>query len=329
MKKGKAITALILAAAALLTGLGCTAALAAGAVVTSITVKNSAPIAENIQLATYRGVSVTGAFRATDPEGDPFVFEVVTEPKKGVVMPGEGGSFLYTPNEGAGGRDSFSYVARDEEGGVSAEAKVTVTIKKQTSPVSYSDMEGHAARYAALRLAEEDVFTGDRLGGEYFFRPAENVTRGEFLAMCLRLRGVRPLEGVTRTSFSDDEDSADWVKPYISAALVSGYISGYTDRTGALVFAPDRPVRLSEAAVMLNNVLGVTDVVSAGAFGESEAVPAWAGRAMGNLISCGVLGSAAGSGESVTRARAAEMLSAAMDVLEARRTSRSLLDWIR
>ena len=329
MKKGKVPAAFILAAAALLSILSCGGSLASGAVVTSITVKNSAPIAENLELTTYRGVGASGTFRATDPEGDPFVFEVTSEPKKGVVIPGEGGTFLYTPDEGKTGRDSFTYTARDENGNTSAEAKVSITIKRQSCAVTYSDMAGDPAQYAALRLADEDVFTGDRLGSESFFRPDEEVTRGEFLAMCLKIRGVKPLEGITRTSFADDEEAAAWVRPYISAALISGYITGYTDYDGSLVFSPDRSVRLSEAAVMLNNVLGVTDVVSVGSFGESEAVPVWASQAACNLEACGVLAPGCDYDAAVTRAEAAEMLCSAMDVLEARQSGHSLLDWIR
>ena len=329
MKKGKALSVLVLAAAMLLSGLFCAGSLASGAVVTSITVKNTAPIAENLELTTYRGVGVAGTFKATDPEGDPFVFEVTSEPKKGVVIPGDGDTFLYTPNEGKSGRDSFTYTARDENGNTSAEAKVSITIRRQSGAVTYSDMAGDPAQYAALRLAEEDVFTGDRLGSESFFRPAEEVTRGEFLAMCLKIRGIKPLEGITRTSFADDEEAAAWVRPYISAALISGYITGYADHDGSLVFSPDRSVRLSEAAVMLNNVLGVTDVVSVGSFAEGLAAPVWAAQAASNLAACGVLPSGGDYGAAVTRAEAAEMLSAAMDVLEARRVEHSLLDWIR
>ncbi len=31
---------------------------------------NSAPVAENLELSTYRDVSVSGTFQAVDPEGD-------------------------------------------------------------------------------------------------------------------------------------------------------------------------------------------------------------------------------------------------------------------
>ena len=238
MKKGKALSVLVLAAAMLLSGLFCAGSLASGAVVTSITVKNTAPIAENLELTTYRGVGVAGTFKAIDPEGDPFVFEVTSEPKKGVVIPGDGDTFLYTPTEGKSGRDSFTYTAMDENGNTSAEAKVSITIRRQSGAVTYSDMAGDPAQYAALRLAEEDVFTGDRLGSESFFRPAEEVTRGEFLAMCLKIRGIKPLEGITRTSFADDEEAAAWVRPYISAALISGYIRATPTITARWSFPP-------------------------------------------------------------------------------------------
>ena len=43
------------------------------------------PIAENLELKTYRGVSVGGQLKATDPDGDMLKYEVTTEPIKGEV----------------------------------------------------------------------------------------------------------------------------------------------------------------------------------------------------------------------------------------------------
>ena len=56
-------------------------------------------------------------------------------------------------------------MAIDAKGNVSKPATVKVNIQKQSTTVSYSDLEGDPAHYAALRLAEAGVYTGVGEGG--------------------------------------------------------------------------------------------------------------------------------------------------------------------
>ena len=66
---------------------------------------NAAPIAENFEFETYRGVSYGGELSALDPDGDKLSFEITTKPRKGSVELSDGGHFVYTPDEGEkGGR---------------------------------------------------------------------------------------------------------------------------------------------------------------------------------------------------------------------------------
>ena len=143
------------------------------------------PIAENLELRTYRGVSIGGQLKATDPDGDMLKYEVTTEPIKGEVALKDDGSFVYTPAEGKRGHDYFGYKAVDSKGNKSSEATVVIKIEKQKSKIAYSDMGGSGAYLAAVRLAEEGVFVGEQLGGQYVFCPERAVTRGEFLTMCI------------------------------------------------------------------------------------------------------------------------------------------------
>lgn len=290
---------------------------------------NTAPIAENLELATYRCVAVTGNFKAIDPDGDLLTFEITAAPKKGTVSPTGGTGFTYTPNENAKGKDVFTYVAVDSNGGVSSAATVTIDIKKQSTKVMYSDMEGDGAHYSSLVLAETGIFTGEQLGGQYFFRPEETVSRSEFLAMCLKLTDAKPIEGITRTGFFDDGDIPMWAKPYVSAALMSGIVSGSRDDDGQLVFNSNDPITFAQAAVILNNTLGITDVTGVAAV-DTEVVPAWAASASVNLSACNILptGLAGISSDVITRADAAEMLVASMNVLNSR-DSGGLLSWAK
>ncbi|MDR3277511.1 MAG: S-layer homology domain-containing protein [Oscillospiraceae bacterium] len=291
---------------------------------------NLPPVAENLEFTTFKGVAVTGRLSGMDPDGDVLSFEVVSGPRRGEVAASENGEFTYTPKDGAKGKDSFAYVAVDAAGNVSGDATVSVTIKKQTTKTTYADMSGSGAQYAALVLSEKGVFTGEKLGGQFFFRPDEPVSRGEFLAMCLDVAGVEALGGVTRTGFYDDAEIPAWVKPYVSTALMNGVVKGYKTDEGRLVFAPQNPVTFSEAAVMLNKVLNVTDVMSVAAV-EAEAVPAWAYSAAVNLSACKILPSGVSDycGDAVTRGDAAQILLASMELLENRDAKASLLGWAK
>jgi len=274
---------------------------------------NAAPVAENLTLTTYRGIAVTGRFRSIDPEGDAVTYAVSVPPKKGDVDI-DGDCFTYTPREGKKGRDSFTYVAVDAVGNVSSEAAVSVEIKKQATKVTYADMEGHASRYAATALAEAGVFTGEKIGERWFFVPADSVTRGEFLVMCMELVGAEPFEGLTRTGFYDDGDIPLWEKPYVAAALMADVISGYKDETGRAVFLPAGPVTYAEASVILNNLLDLTDVAVMAA--EDDTCPVWASQAAANLTSCGVGSTLTDYAAPLTRADAAELLLGASALLE-------------
>ena len=55
---------------------------------------NSAPVAENQELETYRGVSVGGRLKAWDADGDALTFELAVEPMKGEVAIDADGCFV-------------------------------------------------------------------------------------------------------------------------------------------------------------------------------------------------------------------------------------------
>ena len=114
-------------------------------------VENAAPIAEDLILKTYKGVAISSRFAAVDPEGDLVTFQVVDSPARGAVAVDETdpAAFTYTPYEGKKGKDTFTYVAVDANGNTSKPATVKVNIQKQTTTVSYSDMSGDPAHFAA------------------------------------------------------------------------------------------------------------------------------------------------------------------------------------
>ena len=287
---------------------------------TTADVENAAPIAEDLNLKTYKGVAVSSRFAAVDPEGDLVTFQVVDSPARGQVAMDETdpAAFTYTPYEGKKGKDSFTYVAIDAKGNSSKPATVKVVIQKQTTAVSYSDLTGDPAHYAALRLAEEGVYTGRQVGSLYCFDPDSTFTREEFLTMAMTAAGREPLADVSLTGFYDDGDISAWAKGYVSAALVVGTVEGSRNDAGQTVFAPNAPVTQAEAAVIIDRLLATGDVSgTASAFSE-ETAPAWAYQSVVNMEAVSVLSSSTDLYKPLTRAESAEMLSAMLDVLEAR-----------
>jgi len=242
---------------------------------------------------------------------------VVTQPRKGTVTV-EGADFTYTPRDRAVGGDSFTYTATDSAGHVSAPATVTVSIEKIKSGVTYADMAGSKAAVAAQRLAEEGVFTGVQMGGQYYFQPDQTVSRSEFLAMALETAG-REVTAVTMTGFCDDEVIPTWAKAYAAAGAADGIVCGKSTAKGA-AFRGEDPITFDQAATILDRMLNVGDVELDVWYAEREAVPSWAAQAVGNMeavsvLSVGSFGSAAMAAP-ITRADAAQMLSAVKTLLE-------------
>ena len=282
---------------------------------------NSAPIAEHLTLTTYRDVAIASRFAAVDPDGDSVTFQIVDSPARGQVTVDDTdtAAFWYTPYEGKKGKDSFTYVAVDSNGNVSEPATVSITIEKQSTKVFYSDMEGNAAHYAALRLAETGIYVGRQLGGLYYFDPQEAFSREEFLALAMSAAGADPLTDVTITGFYDDESIPTWAKGYVSAALMDGTVLGSYNDQNQIVFNSGVPITVAEATVILDRLMHVGDVaVETSATGV---VPAWASQSAANMETVSVLPAQADLTGTLTRAQAAQMLCAMQEVLDSREDS--------
>ena len=268
-------------------------------------VENAAPIAEDLVLKTYKGVAISSRFAAVDPDGDLVTFQIMDSPARGQVAMDENdpAAFTYTPYEGKKGKDTFTYVAIDAKGNSSKPATVKVSIQKQTTAVSYSDLAGDPAHYAALRLAEAGVYTGRKVGDLYCFDPDAAFTREEFLAMAMTAAGKAPLSDVTLTGFYDDGDISAWAKGYVSAALVVGTVEGSRNHLGQTVFTPGSPITQAEAAVIIDRLLATGDVSGASSAFSAETAPAWAYQSVVNMEAVSVISSSTDLSKPLTRAQ--------------------------
>lgn len=288
----------------------------------STTADNSAPIAENLSLSTFKGIAVTSRFAATDPDGDSVTFRIIESPARGrvTVDQADPACFWYTPYEGKKGKDSFTYVAIDPNGQQSEPATVSINIEKQSTKITYSDMIGERAAYAATRLAEAGVYVGCQIDGQYCFGPNAEVTREEFLALAMSVVGTDPLQGITVTGFFDDHSISAWAKGYVSAALLEGAVRGSYDAAGYVIFRGGDQITFAEAAVIADRLLSVANVSGA----DSPAVPAWAAQSVANLESVSVFSPDTDPSATLTRGDAALILSSMLDVVASRNES----NWI-
>ena len=267
--------------------------------------KDKAPVAEDTALETYKNLPNQGRLKASDPEGDTLTFTLTRQPKRGEVTLSEDGTFLYTPKKNKVGVDSFTYTAADPAGNVSREATVTIQILKPTDAKQYTDTLGKECRFAAEWMRNTGLFVGEKVGGNDCFYPEKTVNRGEFLTMVVKMLDI-PLENVSYDSLP--ENTPDWLKPYLAAAMRAGITAGLPD-TESGSFGAEMPITGAEAAVMLQNALDLTishkTVETASVTATEEEIPVWAQVSLTAMNDNGV---ALSAGDTLTRGQVAQIM---------------------
>lgn len=274
----------------------------------------------SLNVSTHKGLSAYGTLSAYDPDGDSLIFEIVSYPANGSVKLTDStlGTYVYTPNSGYVGSDSFRYVARDKYGNYSASATVDLKVTVSGTSVTYADMGDSQAYNAALTLTEAGVMSGTQVGNRYYFYPEQSVSRVEFLVMAMNAVGITEVPERAATVFADDADIPETMKGYVAAAYELGYISGSLEN-GRLCFLPDEEITRAQAAVILGNIVGLTDVAVTPTFADTSEIPVWARDAIYSLNAVGIMGTAQGyitPTATITRAQTAQMLAAVMEYVE-------------
>ncbi|MBE6553537.1 MAG: hypothetical protein E7666_04250 [Ruminococcaceae bacterium] len=273
-----------------------------------------------LNASTYKGLALHGRLSAYDPDGDSLIYEIVSYPQNGAVLltDREQGTYVYTPNAGYVGSDRFSYIARDKYGNYSASATVRLRVEQAGTAITYADMKDSAAYVSAIALTEAGVMSGTQVGSAYYFYPEESVSRVEFLVMAMNAVGVTEVPACDATVFADDADIEPSMKGYVHTAYELGYISGSLSG-GVLSFLPDEAITRAQAAVILANMVGVSDIAVTPTFNDQSEIPVWAKDAIYSLHAVGIMGEESGyitPTAKITRAQTAQMLAAAMEYTE-------------
>lgn len=98
---------------------------------------NTAPVATDASVSGYPGETVTGTLQASDADGDPLTFSIVSQGTKGVAIINDvnTGAYSYSPSAGAIDTDSFTFKANDGKLDSNI-ATVTITDKIPNTPTS-------------------------------------------------------------------------------------------------------------------------------------------------------------------------------------------------
>lgn len=276
----------------------------------------------SLKISTHDEISVSGMLEAYDPEGDAFVFEIVSYPKNGsaILCDRVTGEYLYTPKDGYSGDDKFSYVARDIYGNYSSATSVSINVEKKTTSVVFGDIKDCNTYNAALTMVENSVMSGTDVQGVTYFSPEQSISRAEFVSTAMRAVGITDLGGASETVFADDDDIPGSMKGYVNTAYQLGFING-SEIDGKLCFLPDSTITRAEAAVVINNILSsryeVEMPVILPVFADSTALPSWAKEAIYCMESVGIIKTVDGYASPevmVTRGDAAQMLSSVINL---------------
>ena len=228
-------------------------------------------------------------------------FTIVRGPKRGSISVNQDGSFTYTPKKNKVGIDSFTYTATDPAGNVSRVATVTVQILKPSDARQYADTIGHSCRFEAEWLRNTGLFVGEQVGGNACFYPEKTISRGEFLAMVIKVLDI-PLENADSAQLP--AATPQWLKPYFIAAQRSGLLNNWQDTANLA-----DPITGAEAAVMLQNALDLSvssQVLEAEqTAAKPDELPSWAAASLTVMAENGIV---LGANDQLTRATVAQTL---------------------
>jgi len=270
------------------------------------------------ELSAHAGVSCPGLLRADDPENDPLTYHIVSAPRRGrlELTDASTGAFTYTPGADVSGRDSFVYQAVDSLGNRSEPVTVRIAVEPADGQAVFRDMAGHWAENAALTAAEAGLMTG---AGRGEFAPDLPVSRGEFLTWAMQAAGYTVLGSRVTTGFADDAAIPTSCRGYVAAALERGFIRGTLTEEG-YCFNAGSPITRAEAAVMLQNILGLQASGALPAFADRDALPVWAAGAMNALSEAGIFRGSPGGELApmavLDRAQTAQILSGVLAIMD-------------
>jgi hypothetical protein len=142
-----------------------------------------------------------------------------------------------------------------------------------------TDIKGHWAEAQISASIDKGFIKGYEDGS---FKPGNNITRAEFMALINRSFGFTEETAISFT----DVLSGNWAYPEVAKAVKAGYITGYANGT----IGASKPISRQEVAVILDRLLGLSKTESkATAFTDSSTIASWAKDAVDAAVAKGIL----------------------------------------
>ncbi|CAM4218607.1 S-layer homology domain-containing protein [Saccharibacillus endophyticus] len=143
---------------------------------------------------------------------------------------------------------------------------------KGYAPTAFSDVKASSWASKEVSAAVAAGYASGASDGT--FRPNEPITRQEAALMVVRLLKLTP-DADAANAFADAASIPTWSKGAIGAAVESGIISGYSDRT----YRPLKTASRSEAIAMLQNAIDKGSITydRAGTYGPQKGLAVAAG----------------------------------------------------
>ena len=182
----------------------------------------------------------------------------------------------------------------------------------ETLTIRYADLENDPSHYAAIKLAEAGVFTGEEIGGTYFLSPNETVSRAQFISMVMAGADAPVPTAAIPSGLADDAATPKWAKAASAAALHAGIVTGSPNGSGSRELRAEDPITRAEAAAILDRAAQLpADQLTEEVFADGGEIPQWAAQAVINATNAGILDTQNGQvrpNDTLTRAEAVQMV---------------------
>lgn len=142
-----------------------------------VTNMNNAPVISNLTVSGPKGITITNAVPASDPDGDSLTTYVAQQGTNGLVTILNGTNFIYAPNTNLSLNDSFRLYVLDGFGGSSAtnDIVVTLTNRPPVAPPQTNTVAAETSTAVSLNAYDPD---GDGLSYAIVSQPTNGNLSG-------------------------------------------------------------------------------------------------------------------------------------------------------
>lgn len=249
-------------------------------------------VCESFHLDAAENKTAYGKLKYTADEA--VAFMVTTAPKKGTVeLIGESGEFAYTPFDGQIGTDEFAFriTSANEESNIAiCNIDIAAAASASSISISYADMHGHWGEYSAVKLAENDVIKGERIGADYYFYPDKQLSRIDAINIILSAVNAADMniDSANTHIFEDSADLPDYINNAAYRAHKLGIIDG-SMADGRLYLNPHEKITRIQLMKMIDRAMSSKTKSNVNIqFDDGYKLPDWSVQSVKNLVGYGV-----------------------------------------